>query len=98
MITLDKVQRILVGMMHFKAGGGELQEQIGRVAESAIVVDCKGALEVADFRALQKILVLQHTVVRLTWLSIESQDLVMALLPARIAMPRPNATVRITSP
>jgi len=53
MIALNEVQRVFVCVMHFLTGGGEFQEQIGRVADGAVVIDRKSTFEIADFRAFQ---------------------------------------------
>src|SRR3546814_10870865 len=38
MIALDAMQGISVGVVHFRAGGGKLQRQIGNIAERAVVI------------------------------------------------------------
>src|SRR3546814_5200958 len=53
MIALDAMQGISVGVVHFRAGGGKLQRQIGNIAERAVVIDREAALEIADFGALR---------------------------------------------
>ncbi len=63
--------------MHFCSGSSEFQKQVGRVTEGAVVVDRETTLEVAYFRALQQIFILQYAVMRLTWFGIEPQDFIV---------------------
>jgi len=60
------VQHVLVGVVHLRAGRGEPQKQVGRVAERPVVMNSELALEVADLGALEQIVVLQDAV---AWLA-----------------------------
>src|SRR5574340_468218 len=78
-VAFRAVQRVAVGVVHLLAGGRELQDEVGGVAEGAVVVEAELADEGAERGALDQVLVLDQPVGGRSGFGLERERLVGGL-------------------